>query len=168
MTLGPPYRRRPPLLGSALTAIVAVALSACGGDGAATAESAASAQPEPKREAAVASRQPCPAPVTAFVDSLDGLRRQLAVGLSYGQYAARIDDLHASYDRLPIDRLGLGCLTTAGAPAERAFNEYLDATNAWGRCLADASCSTAAIEPVLQRRWRQASGFLTEADRQSR
>jgi hypothetical protein len=64
---------------------------------------------------------------------------------------------------IPVGHLAIGCLTTVGTPAEQAVNQYIDAANAWGECLADASCTTASIEPVLQRRWRIASGRLSEA-----
>lgn len=151
------------LLTCTAVAVAALALSACGGNGAATAENAVTAQPGQQAERAVAGQGPCPAGVMAFVDSLDRLRRRLAIGLSYEQYAAEVKALAASYGRLPIDRLALACLATTGTPAERAFDKYVDATNAWGACLADASCATATIEPVLQRKWRVASGFLGEA-----
>jgi len=101
--------------------------------------------------------------VNAFVKSLDAMRRQLAVGLSYEQYAAKVKALQGEYAKLPIDRLSLECVTATGTPAEATLNKYIDATNAWGDCLADTSCSTATIEPVLQRKWRVASGFLGEA-----
>jgi hypothetical protein len=49
-----------------------------------------------------------------------------------------------------------------GTPSEQALNEYIDAANAWGECLADAACTTASIEPILQRKWRMASRLLSE------
>lgn len=55
-------------------------------------------------------------------------------------------------------------MTATGTPAEDALNRYIDAANAWGECLADASCATATIEPVLQRRWRLASRSLSAAE----
>ena len=72
--------------------------------------------------------------------------------------------LRRDYDDLPVGRLTIGCLKTAGTPAEAALNKYIDGANAWGECLADAACTTAAIEPVLQRKWRLASGFISEAE----
>src|ERR1700710_2509926 len=98
----------------------------------------------------------------AFVDALGGLRRQLAVGLSYDQYTARVKALRADYEGVPIERLDLACLAASGTPGERAFNKYIDAANAWGDCLADSSCDTATIEPVLQRKWQVASHLLGE------
>jgi hypothetical protein len=157
-----PSPRWPAPLACLLVAALTLSLSACGSGGAATAENAPPTPPKPQTRAAVAAT-PCPSQVNAFVKSLDTLRRQLAVGLSYEQYAAKIKQLRSDYDGIPIDRLTIGCLRSAGTPSEKALNEYIDATNAWGECLADASCTTAAIEPVLQHKWRLASGFLSEA-----
>jgi hypothetical protein len=156
----PPAARRLPLLGCALTA-AALALSACGGDGAATTESttgAAAEKPAPRTAA-----DPCPAKVETFAGSLERLRRQLAIGLSYEQYAAEMKGLRAAYGRIPVGHLTIDCLASGATAGERAFNKYVDAANAWGECLADAACTTATIEPVLQRKWRTASGFVSEA-----
>jgi len=132
-------------------------------DGGATTETATATQPKAQVKAAKPATEPCPAKVGVLVDSLDRLRRQLAIGLSYEQYAAKVKALRASYDQIPIENLTIGCLAKSGTPAEDALNRYIDAANAWGECLADASCTTAAIEPVLQRRWRRASGSLSKA-----
>jgi hypothetical protein len=150
-------------LGCLLAGAVALLLAGCGG-GAATGASAVSTQvktaAKPKARTIAGN---CPSQVNAFVKSLNAMRRQLAVGLSYEQYAAKVKALQGKYGKLPIDRLSLQCVTATGTPAEAALNKYIDATNAWGDCLADASCATATIEPVLQRKWRVASGFLAEA-----
>jgi hypothetical protein len=146
-----------PVLCCALAMATALGLSACGGGDAATAESVRATQSKPEAGAAAGDREPCPAAVTAFANSLDRLRRQLAIGVSYKQYAAKIKALGGAYDQLPIDRLGIACLAATGTPAEQAFDKYIDAANAWGECLAGASCTTAAIEPVLQHKWRNAS-----------
>jgi hypothetical protein len=162
MTAAPPAAHRLAPLGCMLAAAAALALSACGG-GAATAESTATSQP--KRQAAAQAPAPrsCPAKLDAFAHALDQLRSQLAVGLSYEQYAARMRTLRTSYGEIPVRRLTIDCLAATGTPAEKALNEYIDAANAWGECLADASCTTASVEPVLQRKWRLASGFLSQA-----
>jgi hypothetical protein len=149
-----------------LAAAVALTLSACGGGGSAAAENTTHAPSKSRATTRGALGQPgsaCPAELGAFVDSLNRLRRQLAIGLSYEQYAARIKALRAAYDRIPVDHLTIDCLIATGTPSEQAFNKYIDAANAWGECLADAACTTALIEPVLQRKWRMASGFLSKA-----
>jgi hypothetical protein len=157
-----PSPRRLALLGCSLAAVAALALMGCASDGAATAENTPPAQVKPQAKTALADR-PCPGQVDALLESLDTLRHQLAVGLSYEQYAAKVKSLRAAYDEIPIDHLTIACLSSAGTPAEDALNKYIDAANAWGECLADASCTTASIEPVLQRKWRVASRHLSEA-----
>jgi hypothetical protein len=164
MTPAPPAARRLLPLGCVLAAAAALALSACGSGGAATAESTAASQRTASQPAAhAAAAKPCPASVDTLVRSLDHLRSRLAVGLSYEQYAARMGALRTSYDNVPVAHLTIGCLASTGTSAEKALNKYIDAANAWGECLADASCTTASVEPVLQRKWRLASGFLSQA-----
>jgi hypothetical protein len=58
----------------------------------------------------------------------------------------------------------IDCLDAVGTPAEQAFNRYIQAANDWGECVSEAGCSSETVEPVLQRRWRIASHFLSEAD----
>jgi hypothetical protein len=164
MPPSPSPSRRLSLLGCVLLGLAALLLPGCGGDSDATAESTDAPQAKQQADVEAATGGPCPSQVTAFVKSLDVMRRQLAVGLSYDQYAAKVKSLRRGYDDLPIDGLTIGCLKTAGTPAESALNKYIDATNAWGECLADASCTTAAIEPVLQRKWRVASRYLAEVE----
>ena len=164
MAPSPSPSRRLLLLGCLLIGALAWLLAGCGEGGAATGAGTASTQAKavPKARARAATGG-CPSQVSAFVKFLDALRYQLAVGLSYDQYAAKVKALQGGYDKLSVDRLTLECVTATGTPAEAALNKYIDATNAWGDCLADASCSTATIEPVLQRKWRVAAGFLNEA-----
>jgi hypothetical protein len=163
MTPAPPAARRLPLRGCALTIAATMALSACGSGGAATTENATATQAKQQKGAATAGGEPCPASVTAFVASLDRLRHQLAIGLSYEQYVAKVKGLNRSYETLPVDRLSIDCVATTGSPAEDALNKYIDAANAWGDCLADASCATETIEPTLQRKWQAASSLLSKA-----
>lgn len=163
MPPSPSPSRRLSVLACLLLGIAALLLLGCGGEGDATAESTDAPQAKQQAEVEPPTDRPCPAQVGAFVKSLDRLRRQLAVGLSYEQYAAKMKSLRRGYDDFPIDRLGIGCLKRTGTSAEAAFNKYIDAANAWGECLADASCTTEAIEPILQRKWRVASHLLGDA-----
>jgi hypothetical protein len=164
MTPAPSATRRLSTLGCVLLGGAALLLPGCGDGGGATAESTATSPPPgQKAKAAATTGRTCPAQIDSFRRSLDALRRQLAIGLSYEQYATKVKAVRRSYDQLPIDRLTIRCLTATGTRAEQAFNKYIDAANAWGECLADASCTTATIEPVLQRKWRLASNSLEEA-----
>jgi len=169
MTPSPAAFRLPPL--ACLLAVVPLLVaSGCGDESAGGAEGAARQQSAPARTtrsgAGAARANSCPKQLAAFVDSLDTLRRQLAVGLSYEQYVAQVKTLRGSYAEIPIDRLTFDCLAT-GTPTEKALNKHIDAANSWGECLADATCSTVIIEPVLQRKWRVASRYLSEAQRRN-
>ncbi len=162
MTPAPPAARRLPLLGCAL-AVVALTLPACGGG--ATDESgpgAATAVERGRQPRAGSGAEACPPEVDALLEALRALHKQLAIGLSYEQYAAKLEGPRERYDEIRVGRLAIDCLASTGTPGEQALNEYIDAANAWGECLADAACTTAAIEPALQRRWRLASRALSE------
>jgi hypothetical protein len=69
------------------------------------------------------------------------------------------------YARIRTGKLTAPCLLASGGPSERAFNLYIDAANAWGDCLATATCSTRSIEAKLQRKWARASHHLATAEK---
>jgi hypothetical protein len=97
-----------------------------------------------------------------FVQALERLERRLAVGLSYQQYFEEVRGAREAYEAVPVQRLGLQCLTSSGTPAERALDRYIEAANVWRGCRANVSCDTYSIEPHLQRTWRVASHYLSE------
>ena len=105
----------------------------------------------------------CQSQLGSFVGSMDGLRRRLAVGVTYDQYVAEVRGIRSTYGEIPIDRLQIDCLTAVATPGEKAFNRYIEAANEWGECVSELGCGSGEIEPVLQRRWRIASHFLSEA-----
>ncbi|HEX6456353.1 MAG TPA: hypothetical protein VF009_07520 [Solirubrobacterales bacterium] len=162
------------LAGCALLAALVVA--GCGGGGSGSTETTgetvaastttASAKPDAKQgeKQAKSPAGSCQTQLGSFVASMDSLRRRLAVGVTYDQYVAEVQGIHSTYKKIPIDRVEVGCLTAVGTPAEQAFNRYIEAANDWGECVSEAGCSSATVEPVLQRRWRIASHFLSEAD----
>ncbi len=157
----PPAAFRLLSLAGVLVATLALLLAGCGETE--TAATEGSTTGVKAKTAAPATAPGCPRQLGAFVGSLRALRSQLAVGLAYEQYVETVKGLRAAYDEIPVGRLTLDCLAATGAPSEKALNKHVDAANAWGECLADASCATATIEPVLQRRWRVASRYLSEA-----
>lgn len=105
----------------------------------------------------------CQSQIGGFVGSMDGLRRRLAVGVTYDQYVAEVRGIRSTYGKIPIDKLQVDCLAGVATPGEKAFNRYIEGANDWGECVSELGCGTTEIEPVLQRRWRVASHFLTEA-----
>lgn len=106
----------------------------------------------------------CQSQLGSFVGSMDGLRRRLAVGVTYDQYIAEVRGIRSTYGEIPTEQLRIDCLTAVATPGEKAFNRYIEAGNAWGECVSELGCGSAEIEPVLQRRWRIASHFLSEAE----
>ena len=105
----------------------------------------------------------CQSQLGGFVGSMDGLRRRLAVGVTYDQYVAEVRGIRSTYGEIPVDRLQVDCLARVATPGEKAFNRYIEGANDWGECVSELGCGTTEIEPVLQRRWRIASHFLSEA-----
>jgi hypothetical protein len=105
----------------------------------------------------------CRAQLRPFLGSMDALREDLAVGLSYEGYLDELEGVRDAYDRIRAGRLPVGCLLAAAGPGEQALNRYMDAANVWGNCLATAACETESVEPELQRRWAFASDLLSSA-----
>ncbi len=162
MTPAPPLPRQLSMLGCVLIGALALTMSACGGDSSTATEGSAAAQPR-QRAKSPAAGAGCSKQIDGFISSMDGLRRRLAVGVTYDDYVKEMTEVRAAYDDVPVERLALGCLTGAGSPGERALNEYIDAANAWGDCLAKAGCNAATIESRLRGEWSVASHFLSAA-----
>jgi hypothetical protein len=165
---------RPPLAGCALLAVLSI--SGCGGGGSdppaktdATVTSPAITTTTAEADAKRRRRQqpaggPCQSELGSFVASMNSLRRRLAVGVTFDQYAAEVRGIRSTYLEIPVEQVEIDCLSAVATPAERAFNRYVEAANDWGECVSEAGCSSETVEPVLQRRWRIASHFLTAAD----
>ncbi len=79
---------------------------------------------------------------------MDGLRRRLAVGVTYDQYVAEVRGIRSTYGKIPTEQLQIDCLTAVATPGEKAFNRYIEAANDWGECVSELGCGSAEIEPV--------------------
>jgi hypothetical protein len=145
-------------------AVVAVALAGCGEEGPPGGERAVTVSSGTPRASGGSGGTRCGKDLTRFVASLDALRDQLAVGLTYDQYLENVERLRSAYGQIPVDRASAGCALGVGAPAERALNQHIEAANAWGNCLADASCEIASVEPEIKRRWELASVAVSNAE----
>ncbi len=154
------------LAGAISIGILALTLAACGGNDPAAAEKGSSAQQPAPVKASTTSRG-CQNQLGGLVRSLNTLRRRLAFGLSYERYLYDVRKVKAAYDEIPVDDLTIDCVISVATPSERALNHYIDAANTWGNCLATAGCDSTSVEPKLQRKWRQASASLSEADLRS-
>jgi hypothetical protein len=145
---------------------LALMLSACGEDGTtATRKAASTAETTSVRSLHTATNRSSCRRLRPFLDSMAKLRRDLARGLSYDDYLREVQGVRAVYARLDVDMLTAACLLASGGPAERALNLYIEATNAWGDCLATVSCNTHSVEPKLQHKWALAAHQLTAARR---
>ena len=166
------------LAGCAL--IAALLISGCGGSDSTTSGSATFTSPATARTTTAAKADagkqksrpkkhrpragsPCQSQLGSFVGSMDGLRRRLAVGVTYDQYVNEVHAVGSTYRDIPTGDVEVDCLAAVGTPAEKAYNRYIEAANDWGGCVSEVGCESATIEPVLQRRWRIASHFLSEA-----
>ncbi len=161
-------------MGCALIAVLL--LTSCGGGGSTAGETAAatitgnsSTQPETTTSAKQSQKDRpragslCQSQLGSFVGSMDGLRRRLAVGVTYEQYVDEVHAIGSTYRDIPTGEVEIDCLAAVGTPAEKAYNRYIEAANDWGGCVSEAGCESATIEPVLQRRWRIASHLLSQA-----
>jgi hypothetical protein len=134
----------------------------CGEQSAPAADGGTATSPRVEVGVSTTSRA-CRAQLYGLVGSMDDLRGQLAVGMSYGAYLQAVKAAQAAYSGVKADRLELACLVRAGTPAERALNLYIAAANTWGGCIASASCNSETVEPKLQRKWKLASTRLSAA-----
>ncbi|MDX6581165.1 MAG: hypothetical protein QOI10_349 [Solirubrobacterales bacterium] len=156
-------------------ACVALSLASCGGNSSeATAKAGVktstttpppTAHPGGNRQATRATGNRCAAQLGDVLDSMAGLRTRLVAGLAYEQYVGAVKSVLAAYGAVPVDELALACLRAAGTPAEKGINRYVAAGNAWTDCVEVPSCEAASIEAELQGKWKQASGYLSKAQR---
>jgi hypothetical protein len=145
-----------------LGAVLAVA--ACGGDDSSDGERAVTVSSGTAGPSGEMGRTRCGKQLTVLVRSLDALRDQLAVGLTYDQYLELVERLRRAYRQIPAGEVTVGCSLAVGTPAERALNEHIEAANAWGNCLADASCQIPSVEPEIKHRWELASIAISDAE----
>lgn len=171
-----PAPSRVQLVGCAL--IAALLLTGCGSGGGGTTGATIASQPgggnttttakaqgtNPAKQRRARAGSLCQSQLGSFVGSMDGLRRRLAVGVTHDQYVNEVHAIRSTYMKVPVDAVEIDCLNAVGAPAEKAFNRYIEAANDWGECVSELGCSSATVEPILQRRWRIASHLLSEAE----
>jgi hypothetical protein len=151
--------------------VLVLILGSCGDDGSTDASGSASTGPTTSPPSAAksasaptGSRRSCRRELGSFVASLAALRDDLARGLSYDDYLARVRGTRKVYAKVHPRQVPAACLVVSGGPAERAFNLYIEAANAWGNCLATVTCNTRSIEPRLQRQWALAEKRLALAE----
>lgn len=152
--------------GPAATAglLLALALIPVGcGEEQTTAAGAETARGKPAKPSDPKAARQCRRSLGEFLDAMESLNNTVAVGLSYDRYLSTVNRVRATYAGVDPDRLSIVCLARVASPAEQALNAYIAAANAWGECLATASCSPEEVEPELQRKWARASGLVAQA-----
>jgi len=137
-------------------------LFGCGGGASGDRDATVRATPRGDAETRVVTAKGCGRDLTRLIRSLDALRDQLAVGLTYDQYLENVRQLQRAYRAIPVEVEPVRCVVGAGVPAERALNQHIEAANAWGDCLAE-SCELSSVEPEIKRRWARASVLITDA-----
>jgi hypothetical protein len=100
-----------------------------------------------------------------FLDATESLDNLVAVGVDYESHLSAVNHIRSAYAAVEAGELPLLCLAEVAAPAEGALNAYIEAANAWGECLADASCEDGSVEPELQRQWGRARAQIASAQR---
>jgi hypothetical protein len=139
----------------------ALSLSACGG-GSSSADVTAADTGKPTAARDRSRDDGCVGGLVRFVRSLDGLRDQLAVGLTYDRYLENVERLRRAYRAIPVKKASVECVLGVGVAAEQALNQHIEATNTWGNCLAE-SCDLSSVEPEIKLKWERASVFISHA-----
>lgn len=149
----------------ALVVSLSMTLTACGDDHSAAGTTNTATAAAAAHKAGDGGATSCPAAVGSFLEAMDRLRNKLALGLDYEGYVEDVHQVSSTYREIRVDDLLVDCLVAAGTPGEKALDQYVGAANMWGECLSEVGCSSYSVEPRLQRRWRLASHYLTQAEK---
>jgi hypothetical protein len=168
----------------ALSALLALGASACGGAGPSDEEISADRQALTTAIAAeIRTRdvahlqakakkraQACRSRVAGFVEALRDVDSRLDVGLSYSEYSDAVGDAAVERGRAgQAASAGRACARIASA-AESAFDLYNGAVQTWNDCvfddpvsIFDVGCSLDDIEFDLQLEWLKATDHVEKA-----
>jgi len=135
--------------------LVGLLLTGCGGE-----EQAAN---EPTEEAGSFDTALCKAQLGELLAALQEIDSRLDIGMTIADYGQRLGDAKVAYDRIDFGSLEPGCVSSVGVPLENAFNEYIDAYQAWDSCIDRVTCRLSSVEPELQDHWAAASDYIDEA-----
>lgn len=105
----------------------------------------------------------CRRQVGGLIRALRNTGSRLDVGLTFADYSNQVGQISIAYDRIPFGRLDFACTGGPGIKAEKAFNEYTKAYNAWNDCVGDLYCDMDSIDPELQKRWQEAGRQTAQA-----
>jgi len=113
--------------------------------------------------AAIARAEECQSDLEAFLNTLEDLNSRLEIGLNYHDYTEKVGNVRVAYDKIDFGGLDPECVRLVGVPAEAALNQYIQAVNAWSKCIQDINCSNEQVKPTLQRHWAAATTKIMQA-----
>ncbi len=151
-----------------VTALAALILIACGGPtqeqkDAAVKERAKATKMEKKSEQAALLAASCRQQVGGLVRTLRDTSSRLDVGMSFADYSDQVGEISIAYNRIPFGRMDIECTMGAGISAEKAFNSYNKAYNAWNDCISDLYCDMDSVDPDLQKNWSKAGSQVARS-----
>jgi hypothetical protein len=114
-------------------------------------------------DAAATLASTCRQQVGGLLKALRNTGSRLDVGMSFADYGSQVGQISVAYDRIPIGQMDLDCTMGAGVKAEKAFNSYNDAYNAWNDCIGDLYCDMDSVDPELQKNWLKADSQTRQA-----
>lgn len=152
-----------------VTVLAAFGLAACE-SGPTEEEKEAAAQEQTqarqlKREAntAIAIATSCRQDLGGIIRALQNTDSRLTVGMTFDDYSNQVGQISVAYDRIPFGQLHPRCVAGPGVKAEKAFNSYTEAYNAWNDCIGDLYCDMDSIDSSLQDSWAKATRQLNKA-----
>ena len=143
--------------------IVMLAAAACGSTSSATSTNPAGSGTGSPPAASTASPEihdQCNHQIGKWMRALKALNSRLDIGLTDSR---ELGDISVIYHEIDFNSLSPQCLVP-GVKAEKAFNDYIDASNAWSKCFASLTCTNAKVRPKLQSFWAAAARQLDKAN----
>jgi hypothetical protein len=146
--------------------IVMLAAAACGSTSSTTSTNPAGSGTGSPPAASTASPEiydQCNHQIGKWMTALKALNSRLDIGLTESDYTRELGNISVIYHEIDFNSLSPQCLVP-GVNAEKAFNDYIDASNAWSKCFASLTCTNAKVRPKLQSFWAAATRQLDKAN----
>jgi hypothetical protein len=147
--------------------IVILAAAACGSS-TSTAISTGAGGGASQPSVATASPQiydRCNQQLGRWMTALKSLNSRLDIGMVESDYTKELGNISVVYHEIDFKSLSAQCLVP-GVTAEKAFNDYIDADNAWSKCISSMACTNAKVRPKLQAFWAAATIKIDKANAQ--
>jgi hypothetical protein len=102
----------------------------------------------------------CATQLQPLYDALTAVDGRLGVGMNFGDFSKAVGYANVAYRRIDFATLDATCVTAAGVPLENALNSYVEAYNAWNKCMQSTKCDDAVNTATLQVIWSGATSQL--------